>query len=316
MRSAQLIAVIAMISLILGCATSSYYKLDTVEFENFDYGFEVDKIKVRNIHIAVIDEGSSDNVLLLIHGLGSNAKGWIKNIPALSKHFRVIAVDLPGYGKSDKGYYQFSMKFYAQVLTELLTQLHIDQATFIGHSMGGQIAMTTALEYPDRVKKLVLISTAGFEKFTEGEGDWMTNAVTAEFVKDTPIRNIDINLRSNFYRMPEDATFMITERIQMRGARDFDDYCYAVTRNVAAMINGPVWQRLDQIKQPTLILFGENDGLIPNPYLHGGRTETIAQIGQKQIPNNQLIMIKECGHFVQFEKAEETNKAVIEFVGQ
>lgn len=316
MRILNTMAVIIMIGVLVGCATSSYYKLKTVEFDDIDYGFPVKKIRVRNINVALIDEGNSDKVLLLIHGLGSNAKGWIKNIPAWSKDYRVIAVDLPGYGKSDKGYYPFSMKFYAQVLVELMSEMNIKKATLIGHSMGGQVAMTAALEYPQRIEKLVLISPAGFEKFTEGEGDWMRNAVTVDFIKDTPIRNIDINLKSNFFNMPEDAEFMITERIQLRGAKDFDLYCYSVSRNVAAMLDGPVWERLGEIQQPTLILFGENDGLIPNPYLHGGRTEDVAKIGKQHIPNSKLIMVKDCGHFVQFEKAEQTNQEVLKFLSE
>ncbi len=316
MRLLKWAILVSMLSGILfSCATSRYYHLETKQFDEIDYGFEVKTVPVRNINVAFIDEGSSDQVLLLIHGLGSNAKGWIKNIPVLAENFRVIAVDLPGYGKSDKGYYDYSMSFYALVLKELLLKLNITSAVFVGHSMGGQIAINSALQYPELVEKLVLISPAGFERFTEGEGDWLTGAVTEEFVHDTPIRNIDINLRSNFYEMPTDAEFMITERIALRGADDFSDYCYAVSRNVGAMINGPVWDKLDQISQPTLIMFGENDGLIPNPYLHGGFSKDVAGIGNKAIPDNQLILVPECGHFVQFEKPEQTNNAILKFIG-
>ncbi len=309
-----LISVMVIAMMVTGCATSKYYHLEKKEYDDFDYGFATKKIQVRNIRVAIIDEGSSDRVLLLIHGLGSYAKGWKKNIPELAKKYRVIAVDLPGYGKSDKGFYPYTLPFYAQVLTELLTELKIDKASFAGHSMGGQIAMVTSLLYPDRVDRLVLISPAGFERFTVGEGAWMSKAMTPEFVHDTPIRNIDINLKANFYKYPEDASFMITERIQMRGARDFDNYCYAVSKNVAAMLDYPVWDKLTRIKHKTLIFFGENDGLIPNPFLHGGNTADIAAIGHSQIPDNQLILIPQCGHFVQFEKADVVNPAIIKFL--
>jgi len=197
---------------IMGCATSHYYTMESKEFKDFDYGFDIKYVKVRNINIAMIDEGISEEVLILIHGLGSNAKGWIKNIGELSKHYRVIAIDLPGYAKSGKGYFEFSLPFYSQVLTEMIDEMKIKKATLVGHSMGGQIAMISSLNYPERVDKLVLISPAGFEKFLDGEGEWLRNAVTPEFVKDTPIRNIDINLRSNFYKMPDDAEFMVTDR--------------------------------------------------------------------------------------------------------
>lgn len=303
-----------MMIMISGCATSNYYKLPSKEFEEIDYRFDVNRVKVRNIELAYIDEGSGDDVLLLVHGLGTTAKGWIKNIPALSKEHRVIAVDLPGYGKSGKGDFKYSMSFHAQVLTELLDAMGIEKATFIGHSMGGQISMWAALNHPEHVDRIVLISPAGFERFLEGEGDWMKAAYTIELVRDIPIRNIDVNLQMNFYETPEDAAFFVTDRIQMRGAKDFIPYCYAVTRNVAGMIDQPVWDKLDQIKQKTLILFGENDGLIPNPYLHGGTTESIAEIGQKAIPNNKLVMIPECGHMAQFEKADVVNKEIINFI--
>lgn len=317
MKLRDLFILLMVITMTLsGCATSRYYHLGSKEYDDFDYGFATKKVQVRNLQVAMIDEGQSDQVLVLIHGLGSYAKGWTRNIPELAKHYRVIAVDLPGYGKSDKGFYPYTLPFYAQALTELLDALKIDKATFVGHSMGGQIAMVTSLLYPERVDKLVLVSPAGFEKFTDGEGAWMKKAMSPEFVHDTAIRNIDTNLKANFYKLPPEAEFMITERIQMRGAKDFDAYCYAVSKNVAAMIDYPMWDKLTRVKHETLIFFGDKDNLIPNSALHGGSTEAIAQIGASQIPHNKLIMVPDCGHFVQFERPNVVNPAIVEFVGR
>ena len=306
-----LISVMVMLN---SCGTSNYYNLPSKEFKDIDYTFDVKFQKVRNINIAYIDEGKSEKVILLIHGLGTSAKSWIKNIPSLANDFRVIAVDLPGYGKSDKGYYQYSMSWYAQVLTEFLNELNIEKATFVGHSMGGQISMIASLNYPEKVDKMVLISPAGFEKFTEGEGDWMKSAFTIDLVKDTQTRNIDINLRSNFYETPDDASFFVTDRIQVKGASDFEDYCYAVTRNVTGMIDEPVLEKLKDINHKTLILFGENDGLIPNAYLHPGFTKDIAQYGNDNISESKLVLIPECGHMLQFEKADRANKEITNFM--
>lgn len=305
---------VVFIMALQGCSsTQGWYHLPSAEFKEIDYGFEVKNLKVRNINIGYIDEGEGD-VLLMIHGLGSNAKAWSKNIPALSKENRVIAVDLPGYGTSDKGYYEYTLGFYATVLKEFLAELDVEGAVYVGHSMGGQIAMVSALEHPNLVKGLVLISPAGFEAFTDGEGDWMCRAVSAKFVSETTVRGVAINLESNFYKTPEEAKFMITDRLQVRGASDFENYCYAVSLNVAAMLEFPVYDRLEEIKQPTLVLFGENDNLIPNRFLHGGFTEDVAARGMDKLENGKLVMMSECGHFVQFEKAEETNQAVSEFL--
>lgn len=316
MRNWKIILMGAVILMTLqGCSsTRQWYHLPSAEFDQIDYGYTVHKAKVRNITVGYLDEGQGDQVILLIHGLGSSAKGWLRNIPDLAADHRVIAVDLPGYGMSDKGHYQYSLSFYAQVLSELLTGLGVDRAVWMGHSMGGQIALVAALEHPGQVERLVLVSPAGFEEFTDGEGDWMRKAVSPEFVKDTTIRGIAVNLKSNFYAVPPEADFMITDRIRVRGARDFEDYCYAVAENVEAMLDGPVRDRLGEIAQPALVLFGENDRLIPNAYLHGGRTRDIAEFGVGQMPRARLVMLPECGHFVQFEKPAETNAAVREFL--
>ena len=298
-----------------GCASSGqWYHLPTLEFDEVDYQYTVHKAVVRNIDIAYLDEGQGDQTLLLIHGLGSNAKAWLRNIPVWAEDYRVIAVDLPGYGKSDKGYYDYTLPFYVEVLCEMLDGLGVEKAVWIGHSMGGQIALVAALDRPEHVSDLVLVSPAGLEIFEDGEGYWLSHAVTPEFVRDTTVRNIAANLKSNFYDTPKEAEFMITDRIQIRGAKDFERYCYAVSKNVGAMIDAPVRERLGEISQPVLVLFGERDGLIPNPYLHGGWTHEVADIGRAEIPGSTVKLLPECGHFAQFEKFEETNAAVRAFL--
>jgi pimeloyl-ACP methyl ester carboxylesterase len=297
-----------------GCSSGNQIILEKMDFKDIDYGFPTKYIQLSNIEVGYIDEGKGSETIFLIHGLGSNAKGWIKTIPVLAETYRVIALDLPGYGKSSKGYYDYSMDFYAEILKRMMDELGISQAIVAGHSMGGQIAMTMALKYPQRVTRLILFAPAGFERFDEGEGAWMKKAMHPEFVRKTTVDGIDKNLRSNFYNYPADARFMIDERIAIRGAAGFKDYCYAVSRNVFAMLDGPVWMKLEKITQPTLIIFGENDLLIPNRFLHAGFTEDIARIGDEKIPNSTLKMIPQCGHFVQFEKASEVNQSVLDFL--
>ncbi|MCF7826811.1 MAG: alpha/beta hydrolase [Candidatus Marinimicrobia bacterium] len=302
-----------MIGTLMGAGTESYYKLPSLEFDELDYGFPVKTIQLGNIELAYIDQGEGPQTILLIHGLGSYARAWTKNIEVLAKNHRVIAVDLPGYGHSSKGYYEYSMSFNADVLRHLINELSLGSVIVAGHSMGGQIAMTLALESPELVEKLILISPAGFERFDEGESAWMKDAMTPELVRDTPIRAIAQNVSINFYNFPQDAAWMITDRIQLRGATDFYNYCFAVSKNVEGMLRGIVWDKLDQIQQPTLVLFGANDALIPNRFLHPGWTKDIAEIA-KQIPTCQLVVIPKCGHFVQLDAAQRCNQEMLDFL--
>ncbi len=294
---------------------SPYGNLTKMEFDELKYPFEVHKATLDDGRIiAFSDEGKSDHAIIFIHGLGSYSPGWYKSINLLKDKFRCIAVDLPGYGKSSKEIHSGRMEFYADVIVQLMNKLKLQNATIAGHSMGGQIAIVMSLKYPNRVKNLVLVDPAGFESFTAGQKQWFRDVMTVEGVKLTNTQSIRANLVSNFYDMPDDAEFMVTDRIAMRGAKDFENYCYTVVKSVNGMVDEPVIDFLQNITQPTLILFGENDNLIPNPYLNPGKTEDIAKIGAQKIPNSKLVMLPNCGHFLQFEKPEVFCNSLIEFM--
>jgi pimeloyl-ACP methyl ester carboxylesterase len=304
------------IILLLMQACSPYGNLSKMEFDELKYPFDIKYVSLsEGRNIAYADEGSGE-AIIFIHGLGSYLPAWQKNISELKNNFRCIAVDLPGYGKSSKEIHSGSLEFYGEVVIELMDRLNIKQAVIAGHSMGGQIGIVMALKYPDRISKLILAAPAGFEEFTDGQRQWFRDVMTVELVKTTPTQAIRANLIANFYNMPVDAEFMITDRISMRGAKYFENYCYTVVRSVNGMVDRPVSDLLGNITQPTLILFGENDGLIPNPALNGGKTEDIAKSGQTKIKGSKLVMIPECGHFLQFEKPNIFNNEILLFISK
>ena len=284
-------------------------------FDDLTYPFPTMKAKLQDgLEVAYFDEGKGPEVILFIHGLGSYAPAWKKNIEALKEDYRCLAIDLPGYGKSSKGKYEASMTYYATVVKDFLGALGIEKATLAGHSMGGQIAITTALAYPDLAERLILIAPAGFETFHKGERQWFREVLTPRAVKLTSVEQIRENMAWNFYELPPDAEFMITDRIAMRSASDFDAYCYIIPECVKGMVNQPVFDELPNVRQPALAIFGQQDNLIPNRFLHGGDTEDIGQQGVAQMPNARLLMVDKAGHFVQFEQAATVNDAIKGFL--
>lgn len=281
------------------------------------YPFEVKFVDLPgDIQLAYVDEGAGDHTIIFIHGLGSYLKAWEKNISGLMDQYRCIAVDLPGYGKSGKKPHSGQMRFYAEVIKNLIDALQLENVVLAGHSMGGQIAMMAAINYPDAISKLILAAPAGFEEFHEGQKQWFRDVMTLDAVVKTPVDQIQTNLAYNFYNLPADAEFMITDRIAMRSADDFEHYCYAVVQSVNGMVDEPVIELLHTIEHPVLILFGEFDNLIPNRFLNPGRTADIARKGHEKLPNSNLVMIPACGHFLQFEKYEVFNKEVVDFLGR
>lgn len=298
------------------CQINPYMHL--TEFKTFDdipYPFEVKKVKLsETVELAYVDEGKGKETIIFVHGLGSYLLAWKKNVEELSKNYRCIAIDLPGYGKSSKYPHSGSMTFYAENIKLLVEKLNLGKVYIAGHSMGGQIAMTTALYYPEIVKGLILAAPAGFESFTKGQKQWLRNAMPLDAVKNTSVEAIQTNLHYNFFKTPEDAQFMITDRIAMRDAEGFNDYCYAVSQSVSGMVDEPIMPFLEKIKQPTLIFFGENDNLIPNRFLNPGFTRKIAEIGHKKLSNSSLIMLPKTGHFCMYESADKVNQAIKDFI--
>ena len=304
-------------AVVFGACSTPYSAIRNIKsFDELNYKYPVKKVYLpeNEFTIAYTDEGKGDNTIILIHGLGSYLRAWEKNIGELSKNNRVIAIDLPGYGKSSKEPHTGMMTFYAGIVNELVKELKLNKVVIGGHSMGGQIGMTTYLKYPQIVKGLVLAAPAGFERFTKGQKQWFRDVMTVDGVRLTTPEAIQNNLASNFYRVPKDADFMVSERMEMRSADDFIPYCYAVVQSVHGMVDNPVIDYLQDIKVPTLILFGENDNLIPNRYLNPGRTVEIAKYGASKIHNSKLVMIPKTGHFLMFEKPEVFNKETIDFI--
>lgn len=311
-------SLILLVLLIASCKPYEATKTASISaMSELSYPFDTKSLSLsKKIELTYTDQGSGTNTLLFIHGLGSYMPAWQKNIPVLSESYRCIAIDLPGYGKSSKGNHSYDMKFFADVVAEFIQELDLKNVTLVGHSMGGQIAITASLYHPALVDQLVLISPAGFETFHEGQKQWFRDVLNARLVQVTPPEAIQTNLAYNFYDYPKEADFMITDRIAMRSAKDFERYCYAVEMSVKGMVDQPVFDFLPKVNQPTLVIYGENDNLIPNRYLNPGRTVDVANKGIVQLPNGQLVMVSKSGHFTMFEKAEEVNEAIIKFISK
>lgn len=295
-----------------GCSGARYADAPPLPFEDIDYGFEVD-YALQDPRVAFIDEGEGERTLLLVHGLASNAGFWRYNIPAFAEAgYRVVAVDLPGFGKSEKGPYPYDMAFYADVLARLIEAERLGPVVLVGHSMGGQIGITLALERPELVERLVLAAPAGIEAFQPGEGQWLANALTAEGTTRATEDAVRRNLVMNFYRWRDEWEWMVEERVRMARTAEMEEFSYAVIRSVHGMIDQPTTALLPRLGVPALIVYGRYDGLIPNPYLHPGTPRAVFERGAELIPRARLVEIDRAGHMLQIERPEAFNRAVLE----
>jgi pimeloyl-ACP methyl ester carboxylesterase len=283
-------------------------------FNQIKYPFPEKFIKVKDYNIAYTDEGSSENVLLFIHGLGSYLKAWGKNIPELKKKFRCIAVDLPGYGKSSKQIHSGEVSFYTEVVSGFIKKLKLKNVTLVGHSMGGQISISFALNYKDQISNLVLVAPAGFETFTMADIELIKKLVSPEMIYKISDQQVRLNYQINFYKMPLEAESMITDRRAIKNDEEFFNHCSVVSNSLLGLLNAPVFNRLKEITIPTMVLFGLEDSLIPNRSFHRLTTKEVAEVGATQIKNSKLVLIEKCGHFLQYEKPDKFNSEIISFL--
>ena len=278
------------------------------------YPYSVHKTKVLDNDIAYIDEGNQTaETLVFVHGLGSYLMVWRKNIALLSLKYRCIALDLPGYGFSDKRHYDYDLDFYANLIGQFIQQLNLKNVTLIGHSMGGQTSIITALKFPNLLQNLCLVATAGFEKFNSFQKSWLINASSAENLKLLTRKRIALNMTNNFKNVPEDVLYLVRDTVEFT-FDNFERYCYTISSNVRSMIEMPVYNQLSKIQTPTLVIFGEDDALIPNRLFSFSSTKSIAQNGTQKIPNARLLLIPDCGHFVQYERPDLVNLSIDRFI--
>jgi pimeloyl-ACP methyl ester carboxylesterase len=179
--------------------------------------------------------------------------------------------------------------------------------------MGGQISILLALRYQALIEKLVLVAPAGFEKFSGTDKMFIRNSSSMfRFLYSDPGQTGN-QIRNFFYKFPAFAEHLVDDMHMFLSGINARHYSSMLNRSLIAMLDEPVYEHLKEIAQPVMVMFGEEDKLIPAPFLHKGKTADIARAGTEQIPNALLIMFSECGHFLQYENSGLFNKEISRF---
>ena len=263
------------------------------------------KTKVNDIELyyEVHGEGTP---LALISGLGYPLWQWHLMVPYLEKHFQVIALDNRGVGQTDKPAGPYTASMLAKDTVGLLDTLGVGKAVVMGHSMGGFIAQAMALEYPERVSKLILASTNfGGPRHVPVTAEAM--AVLSDVTSDpmTRLRNgIVVSTAPGFAeRQPE----LIQAWLDWRVANPLDmaGYQSQMAIGLGLMTEDAAFEsKLPNVTASTLILFGEHDKVVP---------PANANLLAKQLTGSQTRILPDAGHFFPLEVPEEASQVVIQF---
>ncbi|HEX8737827.1 MAG TPA: alpha/beta hydrolase [Pyrinomonadaceae bacterium] len=250
-------------------------------------------------------------VLLLIHGYTASTAVWRTVAPKIAERgFQVIAVDLIGFGYSSKpAWFDYSIQSQARVVSRFMNRLGIGKATVVGSSYGGAVASTLALDYPERVEKLVLVDAVCNDDPKRHPILRLANLpgmgeVISAFLIDSP-RFVRRRLQNTI--APANHHLITDERIQtIRRPLHAKNAHRSVLQTARSWNACRIEQDAQFITQPTLLVWGENDTIIP------------IQTGYKMhdaILNSRLVVFKDCGHVPQEEKPENFVAVVAGFAG-
>jgi len=266
-------------------------------------------INIKGINIRYTVRGSGAPVLLL-HGIGEFLEIWWSNIEPLSEHFTVYAMDLPGHGLSDKPAINYTLPFINEFLSDFMGEMGIEHAHFIGHSLGGIIALSMATNLPEKVDKLVLVDCGGLARETPFMYRLAAIPLVGELlVKPTVKSSMRRRIEGAFYNPDVVTEEMVEKSYEFMKMPEVKRAMLKIMRNNVGLRGlypeSIMTDKLHLVKAPTLLIHGEQDTLIPLAH---------ARNAAKLIPNARLEVLKECGHVPHIEKTTEFNKIVIEFL--
>jgi 2-hydroxy-6-oxo-6-phenylhexa-2,4-dienoate hydrolase len=257
------------------------------------------------------DAGQGETVIML-HGGGPGAGGWTNfsgNIGAfVAAGFRVILPDLPGFNKTDPLVTGVSRGVInAQAVKGLMDVLGIEKAHLVGNSMGGQASLMFALEYPQRIGKLILMGPGGLGKSLfvpmPLEGIKQMFAVYRNPSMESLKRMMDV-----FVYDPRAITEELLQgrfaNLMRNDGEHLKNFIKSLELNPAGLMQD-LSPRLGEIKAPTLCTWGRDDRFVP---LDNGLKVVWG------IPNARLHVFSQCGHWAQFEHADEFNRLVLDFI--
>jgi len=270
-------------------------------------------VQVRDIRTRYWSMGVGNSYVILLHGLGGHVEKWEPNIAALAWGRQVFAIDLIGFGRTDKPAGRHSIPFLVEFVNDFMTVKGIPKATLIGESLGGAIALRFAFERPDQVEKLVLADSVGFGRDTSLSLRIPTLPLLGELLTRPSRQASARNLRSGF-RDPSRVTDQwIEEDLELsllpgaqssllstlRAAADFWGFKKETFR--------PALDHAREIRMPTLIIWGAQDRTLP---LALGRR------GAQVLPNAQLHIFEDCGHEPNLEHPDDFNQLVKAFLDE
>jgi pimeloyl-ACP methyl ester carboxylesterase len=287
----------------------TYADGDDSSWIGIDWPSMTRQLTVDGRRVGVVDTGGDGPPLLFVHGLGGIWQNWLLNIPAFMDAHRCLAVDLPGFGLSEKPDGEISIPRLAQTVDRVCDELGVEEPVVVGNSMGGFVGAELAVSFPTRVSKLVLVAAAGLsteylarEPLLAGARAFMV--LTAR----TGLRGSPVVKRRRLRRIALQPVVRYPERLSLPLATELVAGANAPGFIAAfeALMSYSFRDKLERIEVPVLIVWGRNDMLVPV-----GDAEMFEHlIGD----NAHSVVFDDTGHLPMLERPSRFNELLRGFI--
>lgn len=259
-------------------------------------------LKIDGLDVHYRKEGQGP-ALLLLHGTASSLHTWEPWVDILKDSFTCISVDLPAFGLTGPNQnHDYSTKSYNAFINGFMSALQVDSFHIAGNSLGGYIAWNYALDYPEKVNKLILVAAAGFPHEPPQLFKLISNPILGPILKNISVRSLAENNLKEVYYDDSQITDDLVDRYYHMSLREGNRDA------LVSRVNRRDENRIDQItklEEPTLLLWGEADPWVPFEDAHKF---------DEAIPNSRIISYKDAGHVPMEEKPIESAQAALEFL--
>jgi len=264
----------------------------------------------RQVNYVDIGSGSRDPVVF-VHGLGGQWQNWLENIPRVAQERRVIALDLPGFGLSAMPREKITISGYGRTVNALCEQLGLGLVEVVGNSMGGYIGAEVAIQFPERVDRLILVSAAGITSADLAHQPILTLGRVANAVASWNAarhRHVASRRKSRHMALALVARHPSLLKADLAyegffkgtGKPGFEDA-------LRACLEYDFRDRLTEISRPTLIVWGEQDSIIP---------VRDANEFERLIPDSRKVVMAETGHVSMAERPAAFNDLMMDFLAE
>jgi pimeloyl-ACP methyl ester carboxylesterase len=293
-------------------ADEDYGKGAEPDWRQVDWPAHLKQAEIGGTRVNYVDIGSGEGPpVVFVHGLGGQWQNWLENIPRVAQERRVVALDLPGHGLSEMPAERISIPGYGRTVNGLIERLGLDRVDVVGNSMGGFVASEVAIQFPQLVGRLVLVSAAGISSASASRAPVLTagriatavTAYTAARHRAIARRPITRHLALAFVaRYPSRlrSDFVWEGFMKGTGKPGFDDA-------LRACLEYDFRDRLSEIRSPTLIVWGESDSVVPV-----GDAEEYERL----IPDSRKVVMEDTGHVPMAERPAVFNDLLLDFLGE